>query len=302
MKLITLDFETYYDKEYSLRKMTPAQYILDERYETICCATQIDAGPVQNVDGPKFRDWLSQHDPADCISLTFNALFDNCILAWRFGWVPSRMVDGLGMARALLGHKLRRLSLESVAKHLELGDKGDTIRSVIGMRRADIIAAGLFPSFCEYAAQDVRLLKGVFNKLAPSFPKAEYRVMDLVLRCAVEPRLTMNIPKLTAHLENVCAAKEALLRGASVEKPQLMSATQFAALLVAEGVEIETKVSNTGNTIPALAKSDQFMVDLLEHENPRVQSLAAARIGLKSTLEESRTERLLAIAGLSWPT
>jgi hypothetical protein len=32
-----------------------------------------------------------------------NAVFDNAILAWRYNFVPARMVDGLGMARALLG-------------------------------------------------------------------------------------------------------------------------------------------------------------------------------------------------------
>lgn len=280
--------------------MTPAQYILDERYETICCAVQIDTGPVEVVDGPDFPEWLSQHDPADCISLTFNALFDNCILAWRYGWVPSRMVDGLGMARALLGFKLRRLSLEAVSEHLELGDKGDTIHSVLGMRRVDIIAAGLWLPFLEYNKQDVRLLKGVFNKLAPSFPKAEYRVMDLVLRCAVEPRFVMNIPKLEAYYEHVKADKEKLIEAAGVDKAQLMSAPEFVKVLEGLGITVETKISNTGNEIPAIAKSDEFLTDLLEHPDPAVQAVVAARLGAKSTLDEARCERLIAVAKLPW--
>ena len=300
MKLITLDFETHYSKAYSLRKMTPAEYILDDRYETICCAVQVDNGPIEVVDGPAFPDWLSQHAQSDCISLTFNALFDNCILAWRYGWVPSRMVDGLAMARALLGHKLRSLSLEKVAAHLELGEKGSTIHSVVGMRRTDIIAAGLWPAFCEYAAQDVRLLKGVFTKLAPSFPKSEYRVMDLVLRCCVQPRFVMNIPKLEAHLAAVQNAKAQLIAEAGVEKAQLMSTAAFAEVLTKLGVIVETKISDAGNEIPALAKTDDFMNELIEHDDPRVQAVAAARLGVKSTLEEKRCERLLAIARLPW--
>ena len=307
MKLITLDFETYYDKEYSLRKMTPAEYILDDRYETICVATQVGDGatqvgdgPIEVVDGPEFPAWLSQHAQSDCVTLTYNALFDNCILAWRYGWVPSRMVDGLGMARALLGHKLRSLSLEKVSDHLGVGEKGSTIHTVIGLRRENIIKQGLWDAFKAYAAQDVRLLKAIFVKLAPFFPKEEFRVMDLVLRCCVEPRFVMNVPKLEAHLAAVRAHKEKLISDAGVDKAQLMAAAAFKAVLEGLGVEVETKISPTGNEIPALAKSDDFMNELLEHPDERVQAVAAARLGVKSTLEEKRCERLLAIAKLPW--
>ena len=47
-----LDFETYYDSEYSLRKMTPAEYILDPRFETIMVAVKADYGRHEVVDGP----------------------------------------------------------------------------------------------------------------------------------------------------------------------------------------------------------------------------------------------------------
>ena len=289
-----------YSKEYSLRKMTPAEYILDDRYETICCAVRVNNEPIQVVAGPDFPAWLSQHAQSDCITLTYNALFDNCILAWRYGWVPARMVDGLGMARVLLGHKLRSLSLEKVAEHLELGAKGSTIHTVIGMRRQDIIDNGLWPAFCDYAKQDVALLKGIFDKLAPDFPRSEFKVMDLVLRCCVQPRFVMNIPKLEAHLAAVRAHKEKLISDAGVDKAQLMASAAFKAVLEGLGVEVGYKISPTGNEIPALAKSDDFMNDLLEHPDPQVQAVAAARLGVKSTLEEKRCERLLAIAKLPW--
>lgn len=34
------------------------------------------------------------------------------------------------------------------------------------------------------------------------------------------------------------------------------------------------------------------MIDLLEHEDERVRALAEARLGLKSTAEQTRAERL----------
>ena len=35
VNFITLDFETYYDRQYSLRKLTTEEYVRDERFEVI---------------------------------------------------------------------------------------------------------------------------------------------------------------------------------------------------------------------------------------------------------------------------
>ena len=43
------------------------------------------------------------------------------------------------------------------------------------------------------------------------------------------------------------------------------------------------------------------METLQNHEDTRVQALAVCRLGLKSTLEETRSERLLSVANLPWP-
>lgn len=48
-----------------------------------------------------------------------------------------------------------------------------------------------------------------------------------------------------------------------------------------------------GGWIPAIAKSDEPMKELLEHDDSRVQALAAARLGVKSTIDETRAQRLL---------
>jgi len=76
-----------------------------------------------------------------------------------------------------------------------------------------------------------------------------------------------------------------------------MSNGQLAELLRSIGVEPPTKISaKTGKEAFAFAKSDEAFKELLEHENPVVQAIVAARLGVKSTLEESRTERFIQIA------
>jgi DNA polymerase len=52
----------------------------------------------------------------------------------------------------------------------------------------------------------------------------------------------------------------------------------------------------TGKETYAFAKSDEGLKELLEHPDERVQAVVAARLGTKSTLEETRTERFIEIA------
>jgi hypothetical protein len=121
--LLILDNEAYYDNAtFTLRKMTPAEYILDPRFEEIMWAVKAvsDTHPCdhQIIDGPDFPKWLSQYDPRDTTTVTFNSLYDNAILAWRHGFVPRTMIDAMAMARALDGHLLSRFNLATIAEHL----------------------------------------------------------------------------------------------------------------------------------------------------------------------------------------
>jgi len=76
-----------------------------------------------------------------------------------------------------------------------------------------------------------------------------------------------------------------------------MSNAKFAELLKGLGVEPPMKVSpTTGKETFAFAKTDEDFITLMDHEDPQVQTLIAARLGNKSTLEETRTQRFIDIA------
>jgi DNA polymerase len=283
--------------------MPTPNYIFDKRWEMLCCAVKEDDKPARIIDGPDFPAFLKGFDPAHTTTVTFNSLFDNSILAWRYGFVPRRMIDAMGMARALRGHLLPSASLDSVAKHLGLGVKGNTLLKVKGLNRARIRLTGLWPELCQYAIQDVEVCAGIFYKLYKEFPAAEFKLMDLVLRATVEPQFAVNIPMLEAHLVDVRKEKADLLAASGVTREDLMSGAKFQAALEALGVEVEMKPSPKEGRppLPAIAKSDGFMAELLEHDDDRVRALAEARLGFKSTLEETRAAKFLSIAKLHWP-
>ena len=89
-----------------------------------------------------------------------------------------------------------------------------------GKRRDQIKAEGLWPAFCQYAEQDNYLCEQIFYRLYPQFPWSERRLMDMVIRCTVEPRFKCDVPMLQAHLTDVQAAKAELLELAEQHRPQ----------------------------------------------------------------------------------
>lgn len=301
--LLFFDAETYYDNDYSLTKMPTPNYILDPRFELQMVAVKLDDGPHEIIDGIDFGRYLAGIDPAVTTTVSFNSLFDNSILSWRYNWVPRQMLDAMGMARAILGHELKAgASLAAIAMHLGLSAKGGALHKMRGLRRQQIMDSGLWPEFRVYALQDNYLCEQIFLQLYPQFPPAERRLMDMVLRCTVEPRFKVDVPMLEQHLEDVKAAKQKLLEDANdIDRGTIMSSDKFKAALEARGVVVELKTGPTGNLIPAFAKTDEFMETLQDHADPVVAAMAAARLALKSTLEETRTEKLLSIATLDWP-
>jgi DNA polymerase len=129
------------------------------------------------------------------------------------------------------------------------------------------------------------------------FPADELRLIDLTVRMFVEPVLQADIPLLAKVWGDEHARKTSLLEALGIEPADLQSADKFADALRAEGVEPETKLGparkdGTRERIYAFAKTDDFMLELLEHDDERVRTLAEARLALKSTLDQRRAERL----------
>jgi DNA polymerase len=318
--LLFLDFETYYDPQYSLRKMTVPEYVLDRRFQTIMVACAKDEGPTDIIDGPDFPQYLYQFDPTKTHTIAFNALFDNAILAWQYGFVPKRMTCTMALTRALRGHLLKNgASLAAVSQLLGLDVKGTYITQMAGRHREDVRHTPDWKPFCDYATIDNNNNRHIFYSLIQELPHSERRIMDRVLRCAIEPKFWIDTDMLKAHMQD-CAneRRDLLLEAAGVPNGDpgmlgpvteeelsrfattMRSTAKFQKLLESRGINIEYKTSPTGKTVPAFAKTDGFMAELMEHEDPQVQAMAAARLGVRSTIEQTRGKRILDIAALPW--
>jgi DNA polymerase len=296
MDVYTLDFETYYDKDYSLSKMTTEEYVRDRRFEVIGLAIKKnDKATKWIVDGDQLSRLLSHINFSDSAILCHNTMFDGAILSWRYGVKPKVWFDTMCMSRALHGIETSA-SLKAVAERYGVGVKGTEVNNAKGKRQTDFTEQEL-AGYGGYAKNDVDLTYKLFTMMGRVFPRQELKLIDLTLRMFIEPTLDLDIDLLEQHLEDVKDRKDKLLRDANVtDKKDLMSNPKFAALLKGVGVEPPMKISPTTNKQTyAFAKSDEGFKALQEHDDDRVQSLVAARLGSKSTLEETRTERFIDI-------
>lgn len=298
MNIITIDFETFYNKkEYSLSKLTTEAYINDPRFEIIGVAVKVNDGETKWWSGSyeATKLWLEQFDWGNSLVLAHNAVFDGAILSWRLGIHPAGWLDTLSMARAVHGVDAGG-SLAALAERYGLGVKGTEVNDADNKHRWDFTAAEL-ASYGAYCINDVNLTYELFKKLGAVFPSKELKLIDATLRCYTNPQLLINPWVLEAHLAELRVTKENLLASVNQDPKALHSNKQFAALLESHGVEVPMKVSKTtGKPTYALAKTDEGLKQLLEHENLQVQALVAARLGTKSTIEETRTERFIDIA------
>jgi DNA polymerase len=318
MQIATIDLETYYDREFSLSKMTTEAYIRDAKFETIGLSCKINSGPAIWVPKPEVNDFLRDTDWQDSLIVGQNTAFDGGILHWHYDVKPAAWVDIMGMSRALFPHE-KSHSLKSQAERMGVGVKGDEVLNALGKRYGHFSAEEL-ARYGAYCKNDVDLTHKLFEMyMGMGFPTKELKLIDLTLRMFIEPTLILDAGLLKEHLASVKAAKESLLErvrdnmlkdytdpeavlavfseGLEGIKKLLMSNEKFAEALRDFDVEPPRKISpTTKKETYAFAKTDEEFQALADHENPDVQALVAARLGNKSTLEETRTERFIDMA------
>jgi DNA polymerase len=301
MNILTLDFETYYDQKYSLSKTTTEEYVRSDLFEAIGVSVQVDDGTPEWFTGTmqEIGNWLNRYPWQDAMLVAHNSMFDAAILSWRFDIHPKVIADTLSMARAKHGVEVGG-SLAKLAEFYQIGVKGTEVINALGKRRLAFTPEDL-ARYGEYCCNDTKLTYELFTILMETFPKTEMRLIDQTIKMFTEPVLELDAFLLEQHLSDIKARKEELLAkvagDAEEAKKNIMSNPKFAQLLKEFGVEPPMKISpTTGKLTHAFAKTDEGMKELLEHSNPDVQILAAVRIGVKSTLEETRTERFLGIA------
>ncbi|MEY4909078.1 MAG: hypothetical protein RL260_2796 [Pseudomonadota bacterium] len=311
-QLVYLDWESTYEVgKYSIVSMGTQAYLLDDRFEAIGVAIQWpeDNSPKWYKDGDidVQMDRL-RREQDHTIVVQHNATFDGSILAWHYDAHPAELVCTVAMARSLGLSLVGGLSLDSLAERAigqgyPLPHKGKEVVYASGKRRCDFTATEL-AAYGRYCIDDVRICKALFDIFVQHLPPAELIFQSSIHRMYTARNLTIHRPTVEAELLRVRERRDAALdlvceRLGVQDKALLLqvvgSNPKMAEALELFGAEVPMKRSKTdpNKQTFAFAKTDPGLLDLLHHPVLEVAALVEARLGLKSSIEQTRCETFL---------
>ena len=295
MDIFTVDFETYYGGIYSLTNMQTDAYVLDPSFEVILVGVKKNNDTTAWYQQEAVKGVLQSIPWDKSALLCHHTQFDGFILAQKYGITPKLYLDTLGMARALYPW-LESHSLAALSEHLGIGSKGKVVQSVENKRRVDFTPLEL-ATYGAYCTNDCNLTKLLYDAMESRFPTLETLLVDRTVRMFTDPMFVLDGPKLEEYREKIIGGKEALLAKGAVDKEVIMSNPKFADALQSLGVRAPKKKSKTtGKWTHAFAKTDRGLTDLLNHPNIKVRSLVEARLGVKTTIADTRAQMFIETA------
>lgn len=297
MKIIVLDFESFYSNDYTLSKMTTEEYIRDQRFEALCVSVVSDGKGIA-VPQEHLKAFFANYDWSDKAVCAHHAQFDLLILSEHFGIKPKFIFDTISMGRIVYGPH-QRLSLAKLLEKHGMAPKTIDYNEFKGKRWYQM-SSRTQQMLLDGAVHDSVQTEKLFYMMLPHVPAHELALIDRTVRMFTEPTAVGDLATLRQICNSEVNKKADMMSELNVTASDLQSAPTFQRLLEAEGIEVEYKFGKsvdkkTGEfkKTPAFAKTDEFMSTLIDHDNPRVRALAEARLGVKSTINETRSGRIL---------
>ena len=304
---VFFDFESFWGTKYSLRSpgMSYTDYIMDERFQAHGCSFITEGSP-DHVDDEaqfyasrhlascfeRFKEWQKQGYKIRLIA--HNMLFDGAIARLKYGFTADAYFCTLAMVDAMYQGAISS-SLDTAMKILLGWESGkvDIISKLKDVRTEDI-PKDLWTELVEYADDDVKACKELYDRYSPHLPEQEHEIMDTLLKMFCDPQLVFNKEILLEACQEADDDRNervmaALSHGATEEI--LRGNKTFPEFLEALGYEVPTKANPKNVQIPALAKTDEGFISMLESEDERLAALAQGRLAVKSTQAQTRAYR-----------
>jgi len=292
MQKIYLDFETYYDVQLSLTKMSTVQYVNHPDFKVWGVGIKVEDGETEWYNEEETPDVLQQIDWANTAVVCHNTLFDAYILTQYFNCIPAFYYDTAAMSRGLYPNM--SASLANACKREFANDetmrKGEELVNAKGVRDLDPELDAQIGGYC---IQDVDLTYALFQSYMTNYPDKELQIIDLTVRLFVEPKLMLDRGSLTTYKDEIAIKTAAGIEASGTTREVLASQQKFKTYLEDLGIVVPTKKSpTTGKRIPAFGKNDSAYIQMC-NLYPEYKHIWDARELVKSRIEETRAQRFI---------
>ena len=309
---ITIDFETYYDKEWTLTKITTEKYIRGDKFECIGLSVKIGNMTTHFHRKENWKGFIQSimekypNSPFVC----HNASFDMGILGLRYGIHPHFTVDTsvmaklCGLDRVAGGTSLAKITDFLCDKGVITAVKGTEVHNMLGVH-ADDMTERQWQVYGAYCKLDTDLCYQLYMYMLDKVPLSELVMSHITTEMWTKPVVQLNVPLLESYADRLATEREQMLKGiagklgVSTDEmlKHLRSAPKFKAILESLGVKVPMKYSEKQNKlVPALSKTDQEFLALQDHPNKLVSTLVSTKLGAMSSMEQTRTATFLDIA------
>jgi len=208
-RLVTLDFETYYDQDYTLKKLSTSEYIRDPRFKAQMVGIKIGRSSTKIYSAKKLKSALKAINWATHSLLAHHAQFDGFILSHHYKIFPKRIYCTLSMARGLHSNEIGA-GLDEVS--VFYGGKGKIAGGLQPTMGVLDWPPALVKTTSVYCRNDVDECFRIFMLMQPKMPSDEIDLIDVTCRMFTDPVLRLNIPRVETELKRELAARdEALL-------------------------------------------------------------------------------------------
>lgn len=302
MDNLYIDFETFWGTKYSLRSpgMSYTDYIMHDKFQVHGVAVKLNDGPSSFMRLEEFREFIScfksrpETRGRKVRLICHNMLFDGAIMYLMFDWIADEYFCTLAMVDAMYQGAIGNGLDEAMRKLLgwESG-KDDIIKEIKDVRTEDLTVEQ-WAKLEKYAKSDIDATAELHTKYGMYLPEEEHKIMDILLKAYCDPKLVFN----ERIVQEACREADEE-RDKQVEAALSYGATEtilkgnktFPDFLESLGYEVPMKENSKGDLIPALAKTDEGFIQMLESDDPRLAALAAGRLAVKSTQAQTRAYR-----------
>ena len=299
--LLTLDFETYYGRGYSLGRSdtNTIDYITDDKFKIHCVGVKVDDDDVEIFREDEMAEFeqflLDLTRSGEPIALVcHNTAFDGIILHHHFNWHPDYYVDTMSMSKGMFVGA--SASLKALSKRLWSADSGKRKGDELALSK-DIydLPRELMDILANYCLQDVKLTYDAFRVMYEHFPEDELYLIHAHIRMFCEPWLRVDTKITQEEIDAQVTEKRAAYKKSGLPLTVLSSNPKFGIYLETQGFDLPVKENAKGEWIAALGQKDwEFLKFMAAH--PELADVFAARKYAKSNIQESRARRFLSTA------